>query len=313
MTGLSLRCTLPALPDDDAPVDAFHAGGRWRDPELMELLLATRRTDATRQVTLRSAPMPDPEAGWTLPAFPLRMTAAALVLPLALAPVVASAAEPDEPTEETDEPAEETDTESPEGAMPQAGPEQPAPPAPVGPPPVDADLSLQGSILWQSMLGMRLKLYLVDDLRVRGLLLAEAGDQIAIAQDDGAIMRIDKEMVEAARVLDPFPGSSAVARERAKKPKDGRGLLTAGAILTGVGVSLITILPVSRAISYYGAYYTFPFAWIGSAMISPGIPLLALGAAREEKKAALRNRALLGVSGGPTLEGGWSGRLTLTF
>lgn len=312
MTGLALRCTLPPLPTSAPPTSAFEGGARLRDPGLDQLLAWGRGAVPNGQVTMRSAPLPAVDAGWSLPRFPLRMTAATAALSLGLAPMAARAEEEEGEVEDVDE-ADASD--APQGDEAPAVPTVPAPPVVAGPP-VDTDLSFQGSILWQAMVGMQVKLYLEGDLRVSGLLLAQAGEEIALAREDGVVMRLQKELVESVRVLDAHPGVVQSGRERSREPRmppSGQGTIIAGSILTGVGATFMTMFALGTAVDSSFAYYGFPLPWIGSAMISPGIPLLALGLAREEKRADIKQRALLRASVGPTLSGGWSGRLSLTF
>lgn len=311
MTGLALRCTRPPLPSSAPPTSAFEGGARLRDPGLDQLLAWGRGAVPNGLVTMRSAPLPAVDAGWSLPRFPLRMTAAAAALSLGLAPMAARAQD----EAEVEEPDETDETDAPRADEAPAVPTVPAPPVVTGPP-VDTDLSFQGSILWQAMVGMQVKLYLEGDLRVSGLLLAQAGDEVALAREDGVVMRLQKELVESVRVLDAHPGLEQSSRERSREPRmppSGRGTIIAGGILTGVGATFMTMFALGTAVDSSFAYYGFPLPWIGSAMISPGIPLLALGLAREEKRADIKQRALLRASVGPTLSGGWSGRLSLTF
>lgn len=112
-------------------------------------------------------------------------------------------------------------------------------------------------------------------------------------------------------------------------PPSGASLGVPGAILTAAGAAFLAGFGISAAINPYAVIYrslnyttygydgpTFPFAIIGGALLGPGIPLLAAGAARQEKRARWFEKAKfdgrVSVSAGPTRKG-WQGRLSVRF
>ena len=123
--------------------------------------------------------------------------------------------------------------------------------------------------------------------------------------------------------------SSRSAESDDYPPPDGAALGVPGAILTGAGIAFLSAFGISGAINPYAAihgsfnYYTysygaptFPLAIIGGALLGPGIPLLAAGSAKQQKRRRWFERKKwenkVSVAAGPT-QRGWYGRLQIKF
>ncbi|MCO4769898.1 MAG: hypothetical protein KDA24_07680, partial [Deltaproteobacteria bacterium] len=241
----------------------------------------------------------------------------AAALPLALSPALALAEEVDASAEEG---AEEGDDTVEVGETPVA--DEPAKELNLRLAPAEPDdLSYLGVKLWESVQGSRVQLRLDDALEVRGVLLTQAEGEIAIAREpEGVVMRIPKNLVLGVRLLPSLgegPGLMPAEDPTANKPPPGGQTMAAvGGILTGIGVGMMTTFAIGTAVDSSFAYYAFPLMFIGPSMLGPGIPLLTGGLAREEKRTNWireREKRELDLSMGPTLHGGWSGRLTLRW
>ena len=323
---LSLRCTDRLVPATKPDVAAFAPGARLVDPahdDLMSWLAPATPTPDTgglrRRPRLAGIPAAEP-ATLDLSAFALglrpslpapspRLLAIAAAVPLALSPAMATAQDDAEATEEAAV-DEEVKTETPVAT--------PVPIEPADP----NDLSYLGVPLWEAVQGERVRLLLDDSLEATGVIVAQAPGEIAIAREpDGVVMRIPKALVMGMQLMPSLaPAATGLVPfedPRANRPPpSGRALAAVGGILTGIGAGLLTTFAVGTAVDSSFPYYTFPMMFIGPALLGPGIPLLTAGLVREERRAEWRRekeREKLNLSIGPTLDGGWSGRVSLRW
>ena len=323
---LSFRCTDRLVPATGPDLAAFTSGARLVDPardDVMSWLAPATPTPDTgglrRRPRLAGIPAAEPAAldlsafalglRPSLPAPSPRLLAVAAVIPLTLSPAIATA-------QDDVEAAEEADMDG--GAKTEVPATTSIPIEPADP----NDLSYLGVPLWDAVQGERVRLLLDDSLEAIGVVIAQAPGEIAIAREpDGIVMRIPKALIMGMQLM-PSPASAApglVPFEDPRKnrpPPSGQGLAVVGGILTGVGAGLITTFAVGTAVDSSFPYYTFPMLFIGPAMLGPGIPLLAAGLVREGKRAQWRRakeQEKLNLSVGPTLDGGWSGRVSIRW
>jgi hypothetical protein len=194
------------------------------------------------------------------------------------APVVGHAEEDETAEEASDEPSQE----GAEQPVPEALPPEPpfiVSPAVVGPHP----LSYEGDALWKAVRGARVEVTLKGNKVIQGTILTQAGDEMAIAREpDGTVTRVPKHLVRRLRVIGVVSGSGGSASiEETGPPPKGDGPAIAGAILTIMGTSFMT---TSAVISLAGGYYYgVPLLYLGSSMLGPGIPLLAVGIKQQVK------------------------------
>ncbi len=323
---LSLRCTDRLVPVTAPNLAAFASGARLADPardDVMSWLAPTTPTPDTgglrRRPRLAGIPAAEPAAldvsafalglRPSLPAPSPRLLAFAAAVPLALSPAMATAQDDAEATEEADL-GEEAKTQPPDAT---SVPIEPADPN---------DLSYLGVPLWDAVQGERVRLLLDESLEATGVVVAQAPGEIAIAREpDGVVMRIPKALVMKLQILPSLtpaaPGLFPFEDPRKNRPPpSGQGLAAVGGILTGIGAGLMTTFAVGTAVDSSFSYYTFPMMFIGPALLGPGIPLLTAGLVREGKRAEWRlekEREKLNLSIGPTLDGGWSGRVSLRW
>jgi len=329
---LSLRCTARTVPATP-PLHAFASGARLVDPgdDVLAWLAPTTPIAGTSGLRRRErlAPLPlytaTPSSAdfamrlgsslrQSLPAPSPQVLAIAAAVPLALSPALAFAQDATEvePSEEAsdDGPAKELDLSLP---------------AP------SEDLSYTGSLLWDALVGRTVELRMGDGLSVEGTVLTQTSSEVAIARSpDGDLMRVPKELVIGLRVrpdapqespqviVQEAPGRDRDEWERNRPPKGGKAMATVGAILTGVGSTMMTTFALGTAFDSSFPYYGFPLMIMGPAFLGPGIPVLVGGLAREEERGAWesyqrKKKAGLDVSMGPTMDGGWSGKLSIRF
>lgn len=116
-------------------------------------------------------------------------------------------------------------------------------------------------------------------------------------------------------------------------PASGAAPMVAGAVMTGFGIGFLVAFGVEtarnpyalayRSSNFYGGYSgpTLPLAVVGGALLGVGIPILVVGAAKQEKRARWfekkkwderRRGQDISFGTGPT-RGGWYGRLRVRF
>lgn len=319
---LSLRCTDRLVPLGPPDLSTFSQGARIVDPDrddLVTWLATTRYVPGTcgAHARLRMAGIPASQrANLDLAAFALglrgilpapspRLLAMAAAVPLALSPGIAQSADAEtepEPDEQMEEPTAD-----------ESGPVVP-PPAPEVAPMILDDLSYVGVRLWEAVRGARVTLVIDHGLTVTGTVLAQSSDEIAIARDpDGTVMRVPKDLVMGMRLLATTPAAEVTGPPRIEEPPaGGRTIAAVGGVLTGLGATMLSTFAIGSAIDSSFPYYGFPLMLIGPALLAPGIPLLAAGLLREERRHDWRVEQELQITTGPT-RGGWSGALSISF
>jgi len=333
---IQLRCREPESSRAPADVAAFASGARTTDAEsgdpIAWLLSASPSPEAVGGLSARTrcGTIPSPEeylarmilsdpdtASWN---FTFRgrtartLTALALAAGLALAPAVARADHHEEPAEsaETTEGDEAApDAEAPAGPVVEASAE--AAPEP---------LSYEGEALWAAVRGAHVEITLRGGTRLTGIVLTQAGDELAVARDpDGTVARVPKHMVSRLRVLSMAESgggsglseSEQKARDKANKPPpDGKGLTVAGTILTVSGGSMMLAFGLAHLANSSFFYYGAPLMIIGANLIGPGIPMLAHGVTLQEERREWDMKHEVQVGLAPT-KGGFAGSLRFNF
>jgi hypothetical protein len=341
---LSLRCRGREFPLAPADVAPFLDGSRTADAEtddpLLWLLSSVPSSESMGLCAeafqggipaplLAALGAPDSRP-WRFSIFrPTSRAMAALALAggLAFAPA-AAAAEDDEddsgwyvdgvllpPSDESAEVDEDDEgVEEVEAAAPSSAEETEA----VAEEKTAAPLSYEGDELWAAVRGARVEITIRAGTILTGIVLTQAGDEIAIARDpDGTVARVPKHMISRLRVLRMPNGRSASVWDRDEpdasdgRPQEGEGAAIAGAVLTITAGSMMLTSAFLTSITG-SIYYGFPLMIIGSSLLGPGIPLLAWGAAQSEERRQWDREHDFSVSLGPT-RGGFSGGLRFRF
>lgn len=341
---LSLRCTPRLAPAGPPALDAFAAGARLVDPadDVLGWLAPREPVPGTSGLRRRERLAPVPTFTPTtsagdfalrmgrslqdaLPAPPPEMLALAAAVPLALSPALAFAQDPgDESAEQA--PAGE---DAGEDAGADAGADAGGPRAlDLTPPDPAEDLSYTGSVLWGALEGRTVEVRMGDGLTVEGVVLTQTTTEVAIARlPDGDLMRVPKDLVLGLRVRPDTPSAPQVIVREAASPRDwkrerpppgGKAMATVGFVLTGIGSTMMTTFAIGTAFDSSFPYYGFPLMILGPAFLGPGIPIMGAGLAREEERASWEKHQKkkspdMDLSMGPTMDGGWAGRLTIKF
>jgi hypothetical protein len=344
---LQLRCREPESSRAPADIAAFLHGARTLDREASDPILWLLSAEPSgkgvggMKACARCGTIPTPEdylariiledpdtSSWN---FTLRGRAAralaALVLAggLAFVPASARAGDEEEPTDEAGDADEGDAEETDEGTDEETdeGTDETAMPAPeVTPEPEVEPLSYEGEALWAAVRGARVEITLRGGTRVTGVVLTQAGDELAIARDpDGTVARVPKHMVSRLRVLNmaggtgygSIEGGGESAAEKANlPPPDGKAATIVGSILTISGGTMMLAFGLAHLGSSSFYYYGAPLMIIGANLLGPGIPILATGVAQREKRRDwdLKHDVQIGLAPTP---GGFAGSLRFTF
>ncbi|MCP4871638.1 MAG: hypothetical protein GY898_23255 [Proteobacteria bacterium] len=331
---LQLRCREPESSSLPADIAAFASGARTVDAEsgdpIAWLLSSAPSPEAVGGLAAREvrAGIPTPEEyiakiilndpdtrswNFTFKGRTARtLTALALAAGLAIAPAAAQA--------EHHEEAETSETSSDGEAEEAPAEEAPAPVEEAPAEPAAEPLSYEGDALWAAVRGAQVEITLRGGTRITGIVLTQAGEELAIARDpDGTVARVPKHMVSRLRVLNMGTSAGTVSEAEQKRrdkantpPPDGKGLTIAGTVLTVSGGSMMLAFGLAHLANSSFFYYGAPLMIIGANLIGPGIPMLAHGVAQQEARREWDMKHDVQIGFAPT-KGGFAGSLQFQF
>lgn len=203
-------------------------------------------------------------------------------------------APPKLPEETQPVPAPTSAPTSEPSATPQAEPTttttaapQVAPTTAPAPRVVGDSLTLTGTVVWDGLLGQRVRLAMKNEQTLDGTVVAQSTTDLALARSsDGTVVAVPKSEIAGVRLASPTgPGNSDVPVSE-RPTEDGFKLNAAGAAMIGIGSAAALAGTVMLGIYVSYLFISLPLLLPGLAMIGGGASMMS---SASKKRAAYRH------------------------